>query len=42
MPSEWSWYHSVVARWSFGYWNTAEPGSQVWPCLASASCLNCS
>ena len=26
MPSVWSWYQSVEARWSFGYWNTARPG----------------
>ena len=29
MPSVWSWYQIVEARWSFGYWNTAVPGSQA-------------
>ncbi len=29
MPSVWSWYRSVVARWLLGYWNTAVPEFQV-------------
>lgn len=31
MPSVWSWYQSVVARWPFGYWKIANPGPQVTP-----------
>jgi len=36
MPSVWSWYQSVVARWSLAYSKTAVPGSWSQPrlCLA--------
>ncbi len=36
MPSAWSWYHSVDARWSLGYWKVANPGPQVTPNLDAA------
>ena len=26
MPSAWSWYQIVDARWEFGYWKVAKPG----------------
>ena len=39
MPSVWSWYQSVVARWSFGYWKIAVPGCHDWPQRASNFCL---
>ena len=31
MPSAWSWYQIVEARFSFGYWNVAKPGPQATP-----------
>ena len=31
MPSAWSWYQIVEARFLFGYWKTAEPGGQPTP-----------
>ena len=31
MPSAWSWYQIVDARWSFGYWKVAYPGPQSAP-----------
>src|SRR6266511_4928975 len=31
MPRVWSWYQRVDARWSLGYWNTAEPGVHACP-----------
>jgi hypothetical protein len=34
MPSEWSWYQRVAARWSLGYSNVALPGSQAMPDFA--------
>ena len=36
MPSVWSWYQSVDARWLFGYWKVAEPGSHLAPNFACA------
>jgi len=40
MPSVWSWYHIVVARWSFWYVNTALPAGQLTPLRAAASARN--
>ena len=31
MPSAWSWYQIVEARWEFGYWKVAKPGPQATP-----------
>ena len=31
MPSAWSWYQIVAARFSFGYWKTAKPGPHPTP-----------
>ena len=36
MPRVWSWYQIVDARWSFGYWNVANPGPQEAPYFAIA------
>ena len=36
MPSVWSWYQIVEARWEFGYWNVASPGPHVTPCVVAA------
>jgi hypothetical protein len=36
MPSAWSWYQSVAARCSFGYWKVADPGCQETPNFAAA------
>jgi len=36
MPSVWSWYQSVAARWLFGYWKVATPGPQSTPNFAFA------
>ena len=31
MPSAWSWYQIVDARFLFGYWKVANPGPHVTP-----------
>jgi len=31
MPSAWSWYQTVEARFAFGYWKVANPGPHVAP-----------
>ena len=36
MPSAWSWYQIVDARFSFGYCATANPGPHVAPKVAAA------
>jgi hypothetical protein len=31
MPSAWSWYQIVDARFAFGYWKVANPGPHAAP-----------
>ena len=36
IPSVWSWYQIVDARWSLGYWKVANPGPHSAPNPAAA------